>query len=317
MDMHNESGRTPRPERRNRTVTPGSTHAINAPKRCRPRRAHKDMPVSRDAAMNLGPLIVMAGETMSVRWAHRTNSFRWTNGSEFVAAAPLAEHEHKARRLALRFPTTQSSGVNSQASRAELQILNLQLVMPIAFRKVGPCTLERRLLLRALYISPGVRRVVPEGETSRGVRHDAHTPTIFIELRLPHRHMGYRGTWFTISDPVSPPLVQLPLCIGPQRPRIPRRFTPFEDSSHILRRVHHRIYYRWSSWKGRYLMAASLMRTGTTSTPIAGIHAQRDCHSPRTITGQCRSVTVSCVVRKRLSRVTCDARRHRLVITNR
>ena len=91
---------------------------------------------------------------------------------------------------------------------------------------------------------------------------------------------------------------------------------PLSGSSHISFENHDGVTYRWSSWKARSLTVASRMKIATTLRHIRGTRALQDSHLLRTAIGRCKSVTVSCAIRKRSHPVMYVAPRLRSPTTN-
>lgn len=170
-------------------------------------------------AMNMGPLMVMSGDDMSIRvGASETNVMpmgQMGSGTSWQPASTRMNMLHKTSGdWLLMFHYNAVVGVNSQGGpRGVTKFESANWFMPMAFRKVGPGTLELRGMfsLEPFTFPPGGSPLLFQtGETYKGrpIIDAQHPHDLFMELSASYTvPLGDRGTWFTyFGNPGEPAL---------------------------------------------------------------------------------------------------------------
>jgi hypothetical protein len=166
----------------------------------------KDMPGM--APMNMGPLMVVDGDTMSVRvGSSETNVMPMGQMGSVTSWAPISTqtpmiHKQSGDWL-LMFHYNAVVGVNSQGGpRGVTKAESANWFMPMAFHKLGKGTLQLRGMfsLEPFTFPPGGSPLLFQtGETYKGrpIIDAQHPHDLFMELSAQYTHpLGERGTWF-------------------------------------------------------------------------------------------------------------------------
>jgi hypothetical protein len=160
-------------------------------------------------AMNMGSLMVMSGDNMSIRvGASETNLMpmgQMGSGTSWQPASTRMNMLHKTSGdWLLMFHYNAVVGVNSQGGpRGVTKFESANWFMPMAFRKVGPGTLELRSMfsLEPFTFPPGGSPLLFQtGETYKGrpIIDAQHPHDLFMELSASYTlPLGDRATWFT------------------------------------------------------------------------------------------------------------------------
>ncbi|HWN09276.1 MAG TPA: hypothetical protein VNO50_08425 [Pyrinomonadaceae bacterium] len=160
-------------------------------------------------AMDMGPLVVMSGDDLGVRvGGSETNIMpmgQRGSGTSWQPASTQMNMLHKASGdWLLMFHYNALLGVNAQGGpRGVTKFESANWFMPMAFRKVGPGTLELRGMFsfEPFTFPPGGSPLLFQtGETYKGrpIIDAQHPHDLFMELSASYTvPIGERATWFT------------------------------------------------------------------------------------------------------------------------
>lgn len=247
-------------------VAPGRD--MNAPAVSKPAHdAKNEMPgMPGMAPMNMGPLMVMSGDDMSIRvGASRTNLMpmgQMGSGTSWQPASTRLNMLHKTSgEWLLMFHYNAVVGVNSQGGpRGVTRFESANWFMPMAFRKVGSGTLELRGMfsLEPFTFPPGGSPLLFQtGETYKGrpIIDAQHPHDLFMELSASYTlPLGDRATWFTYfgypGEPALGPTAFMHRASASENPSAPLSHH-LQDSSHIsFGVVTTGFTYRWFKLEG-------------------------------------------------------------------
>jgi hypothetical protein len=217
-------------------------------------------------AMNMGPLVVMSGDDMSIRvGASETNVMpmgQMGSGTSWQPASTRMNMLHKTSGdWLLMFHYNAVVGVNSQRGpRGVTKFESANWFMPMAFRKVGPGTLELRGMfsLEPFTFPPGGSPLLFQtGETYKGrpIIDAQHPHDLFMELSASYTvPLGDRGTWFTYfgypGEPALGPTAFMHRSSASENPAAALSHH-LQDSSHIsFGVVTTGFTYRWFKLEG-------------------------------------------------------------------
>jgi len=170
----------------------------------------KNMPGMESAgSMNMGPLLVMAGDEMAIRvGSSDTNVMSMgamgSGTSWQPSAGPMYMHYWNKSDWLLMFHYNIVTGVNSQGGpRGVTKFESANWFMPEAYHKLGKGTLQLRGMLSAepfTFPPGGSPLLFQTGETYKGqpLIDRQHPHDLFMELSAQYTHpVGEHGTWFT------------------------------------------------------------------------------------------------------------------------
>jgi hypothetical protein len=164
---------------------------------------------SMEHAMDMGPLMVMSGDDMGIRvGSSETNIMpmgQMASGTSWQPASTRMNMLHKSSGdWLLMFHYNAVIGVNAQGGpRGVTKFESANWFMPMAFRKVGPGTLELRGMFsfEPFTFPPGGSPLLFQtGETYKGrpIIDAQHPHDLFMELSASYTvPIGDRATWFT------------------------------------------------------------------------------------------------------------------------
>lgn len=234
------------------TVKPDE-HKTHAPT---PAKSPTSSPVSasgehegaHDAPTNTGSLMVMSGEDMSIRvGASEKNVMpmgQMASGTSWQPASTRLNMLHKtAGDWFLMFHYNAVLGVNSQGGpRGVTKFESANWFMPMAFRKVGPGTLELRGMFsfEPFTFPPGGSPLLFQtGETYKGqpIIDAQHPHDLFMELSASYTvPVGERATWFAYlgypGEPALGPTAFMHRASASENPAAALSHH-YQDSSHI------------------------------------------------------------------------------------
>lgn len=217
-------------------------------------------------SMNMGPLMVMSGDMMSIRVGSSDSNVmpmgQMASGTSWQPASTRMNMLHKSSgEWLLMFHYNAVVGVNSQGGRRGVtKFESANWFMPMAFRKVGPGTLELRGMFsfEPFTFPPGGSPLLFQtGETYKGrpIIDAQHPHDLFMELSSTYTvPIGDRATWFTYFGYPGEP------ALGP--PAFMHRASASENSSaalsHHLQDSSHIVFgvlttgftYRWFKLEG-------------------------------------------------------------------
>lgn len=217
-------------------------------------------------AMNMGPLVVMSGDDMSIRiGASETNVMpmgQMGSGTSWQPASTRMNMLHKTSGdWLLMFHYNAVVGVNSQGGpRGVTKFESANWFMPMAFRKVGPGTLELRGMfsLEPFTFPPGGSPLLFQtGETYKGrpIIDAQHPHDLFMELSASYTvPLGDRATWFGYfgypGEPALGPTAFMHRASASENPAAALSHH-LQDSSHISFGVLTTGFtYRWFKFEG-------------------------------------------------------------------
>jgi hypothetical protein len=167
------------------------------------------MDMSGTGSMNMGPLMVMTADDMSIRvGSSETNLISMGAMGSGTSWQPSSGPMHMYYRVAgdwlLMFHFNLTAGVNRQGgARGSTKLDSQNWFMPMAYHKLGRGTLQLRGMLSAEPFSfpPGGSPLLFQtGETYKGqpLIDRQHPHDLLMELSAQYTHpVGERGTWFT------------------------------------------------------------------------------------------------------------------------
>lgn len=178
-----------------------------------------NMPEMRSAAVNMGPLMVMNGNEMGIRVGSSDKNIMsmgaMGSGTSWAPASTPMNMVHKqSGEWLLMYHYNFVAGVNRQGGpRGVTKVESANWFMPMAFRKVGPGTLELRGMFsfEPFTFPPGGSPLLFQtGETYKGrpIIDAQHPHDLFMELSASYTvPLGDRATWFTyVGYPGEPAL---------------------------------------------------------------------------------------------------------------
>jgi hypothetical protein len=160
-------------------------------------------------SMNTGPLLVMSGNSMGVRIgaseSNVINLGQMGSGTSWQpTTSPMYMMDKIAGKWLFMAHFNLVIGLNSQGGpRGITKFESANWFMPIAFRRVGPGTLQLRGMfsLEPFTFAPGGSPLLFQtGETYKGqpIIDRQHPHDLFMELSAQYTlALGERGTWFT------------------------------------------------------------------------------------------------------------------------
>jgi hypothetical protein len=160
-------------------------------------------------SMNTGPLLVMSGNSMGVRIgaseSNVMNLGQMGSGTSWQpTTSPMYMMDKIAGKWLFMAHFNLVIGLNSQGGpRGITKFESANWFMPIAFRRVGPGTLQLRGMfsLEPFTFAPGGSPLLFQtGETYKGqpIIDRQHPHDLFMELSAQYTlALGERGTWFT------------------------------------------------------------------------------------------------------------------------
>ena len=170
----------------------------------------KNMPGMESAgSMNMGPLLVMAGDEMAIRvGSSDTNVMSMgamgSGTSWQPSSGPMYMHYWNKSDWLLMFHYNIVTGVNSQGGpRGVTKFESANWFMPEAYHKLGKGTLQLRGMFSAepfTFPPGGSPLLFQTGETYKGqpLIDRQHPHDLFMELSAQYTHpVGEHGTWFT------------------------------------------------------------------------------------------------------------------------
>jgi len=216
--------------------------------------------------MNMGPLLIMSGDDLSIKvGASETNVMpmgRMGSGTSWQPASTKSNMLHKASgEWLLMFHYNAFIGLNSQGGpRGVTKFESSNWFMPMAFRKLGPGTLELRGMfsLEPFTFPPGGSPLLFQtGETYKGrpIIDAQHPHDLFMELSASYTvPVGERATWFAYfgypGEPALGPVAFMHRASASENPS-PALSHHLQDSSHIsFGVVTTGFTYRWFKLEG-------------------------------------------------------------------
>ena len=167
------------------------------------------MPGMETGGMNMGPLLVMSGANIGVRVGsprgmNVMNLGQMASGTSWQPdTSPMHMMDKLAGRWLLMLHYNAVIGVNSQGGpRGATKFESANWLMPIAFRRVGPGTLQLRGMFSLepfTFTRGGSPLLFQTGETFKGrpLVDRQHPHDLFMELSASYTvALGERATWF-------------------------------------------------------------------------------------------------------------------------
>ena len=160
-------------------------------------------------SMNTGPLLVMSGNSMGVRIgaseSNVMNLGQMGSGTSWQpTTSPMYMMDKITGKWLLMAHFNLVTGLNSQGGpRGTTKFESANWFMPIAFRRVGPGTLQLRGMFSLepfTFARGGSPLLFQTGETYKGqpIIDRQHPHDLFMELSAQYTlALGERGTWFT------------------------------------------------------------------------------------------------------------------------
>ncbi|HYR77246.1 MAG TPA: hypothetical protein VEM96_15535 [Pyrinomonadaceae bacterium] len=160
-------------------------------------------------SMNTGPLLVMSGNSMGVRIgtseSNVMNLGQMGSGTSWQpTTSPMHMMDKIMGKWLLMAHFNLVAGLNSQGGpRGTTKFESANWFMPIAFRRVGPGTLQLRGMFSLepfTFARGGSPLLFQTGETYKGqaIIDRQHPHDLFMELSAQYTlALGERGTWFT------------------------------------------------------------------------------------------------------------------------
>jgi hypothetical protein len=198
--------------------------------------------------MDADSLMVMSGEGMDIRVGKSTkNSFamgQMGSGSSWQpATTPMYMWYKSAGKWLIFFHGDMKLGVSAQGGPRGITKLESQnWFMPMAFRRVGPGTLQLRAMFSLepfTFSGKGSPQLFQTGETYQGrpIRDAQHPHDLFMELSATYIvPLGERGTWFTYlgfpGEPALGPTAFMHRWSASENPSAPLTHH-LQDSTHI------------------------------------------------------------------------------------
>jgi hypothetical protein len=216
--------------------------------------------------MEMGPLLVMKGEEMSIRvGSSDTNVMSMGAMGSGTAwqpsSAPMYMHHWNKNNWLLMMHYNVFAGVNSQGGpRGVTKVESANWFMPMAFHKLGKGTVQLRGMFsfEPFTFPPGGSPLLFQtGETYKGqpLIDRQHPHDLFMELSAQYTHpLGERGTWFTYfgypGEPALGPVAFMHRASASENPAATLAHH-LQDSTHITFGVLTTgITYRWFKLEG-------------------------------------------------------------------
>jgi hypothetical protein len=217
-------------------------------------------------AMNMGPLLVMSGNDVSIRvGASATNVMpmgQMGSGTSWApGSSPMPMIHKQSGNWLLMFHFNATAGVNSQGGpRGITRFESANWFMPMAFRKVGPGTLQLRGMFsfEPFTFPPGGSPLLFQtGETykARPLIDAQHPHDLLMELSATYTlPLGDRATWFSYvgypGEPALGPTAFMHRASASENPSATLSHH-LQDSSHISFGVFTTGFtYRWFKIEG-------------------------------------------------------------------
>jgi hypothetical protein len=218
------------------------------------------------APMNMGPLVVMSGNDMGIRvGASDKNVMSMGTMGSGTSWQPSSGPMHMSHKVSgdwlLMFHYNVVAGVNSQGGpRGVTKIESANWFMPMAFRKVGPGTLQLRAMFsfEPFTFPPGGSPLLFQtGETYKGqaLIDRQHPHDLFMELSAQYTvPIGDRSTWFAYfgypGEPALGPVAFMHRSSASENSSAPLSHH-LQDSTHISFGVFTSGFtYRWFKLEG-------------------------------------------------------------------
>jgi hypothetical protein len=198
--------------------------------------------------MNADSLMVMSGEGMDIRVGRNGgNTFamgQMGSGTSWQpATTPMYMWYKVAGKWLIFFHGDMKLGVNAQGGpRGVTKFESQNWFMPMAFRRVGPGTLQLRAMFSAepfTFSGQGSPQLFQTGETYQGraIRDAQHPHDLFMELSATYTlPLGERGTWFMYfgfpGEPALGPTAFMHRWSASENPSAPLTHH-LQDSTHI------------------------------------------------------------------------------------
>ncbi|HEY0322545.1 MAG TPA: hypothetical protein VGC66_16435 [Pyrinomonadaceae bacterium] len=211
-------------------------------------------------------LMVMSNEGMDIRVGRSgSNAFsmgQMGSGTSWQpATTPMYMWYKSAGKWLIFFHGDMKFGVNAQGGpRGVTKFESQNWFMPMAFRRVGPGTLQLRGMFSAepfTFSGQGSPQLFQTGETYKGqpIRDAQHPHDLFMELSATYTiPLGERGTWFTYlgfpGEPALGPTAFMHRWSASENPSAPLTHH-LQDSTHISFGVFTTGFtYRWLKFEG-------------------------------------------------------------------
>jgi hypothetical protein len=260
---HAEAAATPSPSGESQRVTPTPTgHEGHG--------AHGSEPasggVSSLSESDVDELMVMSGDDMGIRVgrsrANVTPMGQMGSGTAWQpSASPMNMWHRRAGDWLVMFHGEAKIGVNSQGGpRGVTKFESQNWFMPMAYRRVGPGTLQLRGMFSLepfTFSGAGSPQLFQTGEVYRGrpLVDAQHPHDLFMELSAQYTlPVGERGTWFTYfgypGEPALGPVAFMHRASAAENPTAPLSHH-LQDSTHISFGVLTTGFtYRWFKLEG-------------------------------------------------------------------
>ena len=218
--------------------------------------------------MDADSLMIMNGEAMDIRVGRASaNSIamgQMGSGTSWQpATTPMYMWYKRAGKWLLFFHGDAKIGVNAQGGpRGVTKLESQNWLMPMAFRRVGPGTLQLRGMFSFepfTFSGPGSPQLFQTGETFRGrpIVDAQHPHDLFMELSATYTMpLGERGTWFAYlgfpGEPALGPTAFMHRWSASENPSAPLTHH-LQDSTHISFGVFTTGFtYRWLKVEGSF-----------------------------------------------------------------
>src|SRR5438105_11966337 len=222
--------------------------------------------INMGGATNMGPLLVMLGNEMSIRvGSSETNLMpmgAMGSGTSWQpSSAPMHMHYKIAGDWLLMFHYNILAGVNHQGGpRGVTKAESANWFMPMAYHKLGQGTLQLRGMFSAepfTFPRGGSPLLFQTGETYKGqpLIDRQHPHDLFMELSAQYTlPLGERGTWFTYfgypGEPALGPVAFMHRASASENPSVTLAHH-LQDSTHISFGVLTTGFtYRWLKLEG-------------------------------------------------------------------
>ena len=210
--------------------------------------------------------LIMSGESMDIRVGTNTRNFismgQMGSGTSWQpATTPMYMWFKYSKGWLLFFHGDVKMGVNSQGGpRGVTKFESQNWFMPMAFKRVGPGTLQLRAMFSAepfTFSGGGSPELFQTGETYKGrpLTDAQHPHDLFMELAATYTvPLGERGTWFAYfgypGEPALGPTAFMHRWSASENPSAPLAHH-LQDSTHITFGVFTTGFtYRWFKFEG-------------------------------------------------------------------
>ena len=224
------------------------------------------MDMSKNGAMDMGPLLVMSGNNMAIRvgssGTNLTSMGAMGSGTSWQpSSAPMYMSHKQSGDWLLMFHYNAVVGVNSQGGpRGVTKFESANWFMPMAYHKLGKGTVQLRGMFsfEPFTFAPGGSPLLFQtGETYKGqpLIDRQHPHDLFMELSAQYTlPLGERGTWFTYfgypGEPALGPVAFMHRASASENPSATLSHH-LQDSSHITFGVLTTGFtYRWFKLEG-------------------------------------------------------------------